>query len=295
LRQLKIFNKNNMKKIVKSGTVGIAWRITEDGTLTISGTEKMPSFLINKLDKWSLNSMDDDFLGKYGSKAPWRNDTVRAVVIENGITSVSNGAFEGCHSLTTVVIPKGVTYIGQRAFKDCSSLTTVAIPKSVTDIRENAFEGCSSLTSVAIPKDVEIGSMAFYRCSSLTMVRLPANFSCGAFKDCSSLMSVSLPDDEDEIIIIENNTFSGCRSLTSFTIPENVHFILNHAFKDCISLTEIINHAIVPHEIDNSVFKNVNIDNCTLRVPDEAIDEYCKANVWKDFGKIVAIENMFNN
>jgi hypothetical protein len=48
------------------------------------------------------------------------------------------------------VIPKGVTTIGEGAFRGCSSLTSVTIPSSVTTIGNYAFSGCSSLTSVTI-------------------------------------------------------------------------------------------------------------------------------------------------
>ena len=44
--------------------------------------------------------------------------------IPDSVTSIGNGVFVGCSSLTSVVIPDGVTYIGV-AFYDCTSLTDV--------------------------------------------------------------------------------------------------------------------------------------------------------------------------
>ena len=47
------------------------------------------------------------------------------LVIPNGVTSISNYAFDGCTGLTSVTIPDSVTSIGNNAFRDCSSLTSV--------------------------------------------------------------------------------------------------------------------------------------------------------------------------
>ena len=45
---------------------------------------------------------------------------------------------------------KKITSIGQGAFRDCSSLTTVELPDSLTSIGQDVFYGCSSLTDVTI-------------------------------------------------------------------------------------------------------------------------------------------------
>ena len=69
------------------------------------------------------------------------------LVIPDGITSVSNVAFEGCTGITSVVIPEGVTSIGRAAFKS-TSITSVSLPESLTSVGIEAFQDCSSLKSV---------------------------------------------------------------------------------------------------------------------------------------------------
>ncbi|MGM9831811.1 MAG: leucine-rich repeat domain-containing protein, partial [Paludibacteraceae bacterium] len=58
----------------------------------------------------------------------------------------------------TFQIPDSVTTIGEGAFKDCTSLTSIKIPDSVTEIGFVAFCDCTALTSIKIPDSViEIG------------------------------------------------------------------------------------------------------------------------------------------
>ena len=62
------------------------------------------------------------------------------LIIPDGVTSIGDGAFVGCTSLSSVVIPDSVTSIGDKAFHTCSSLTNIDIPDSVTSIGDGAFD-----------------------------------------------------------------------------------------------------------------------------------------------------------
>ncbi len=98
-----------------------------------------------------------------------------AYTIPNNVTSIGDGAFGNCSSLTSVTIPNSVTSIGSGAFGNCSSLTSVTIPNSVTSIGNQAFSGCTGLTSVTIPNSVtSIRNGAFWNCSSLTSITCEA-------------------------------------------------------------------------------------------------------------------------
>ena len=92
-------------------------------------------------------------------------------IFPEGVTSIGNGAFSGCTSLTSVTIPTSVTSIGSSAFNSCTSLTSVTIPEGVTSIGNAAFNYCISLTSVTIPSSVtSIDNYAFFDCTGLTTV-----------------------------------------------------------------------------------------------------------------------------
>ncbi len=119
----------------------------------------------------------------------------QSTTIPNSVTSIGDGAFSYCSSLTSVTIPNSVTRIGERAFQDCSSLTSITIPSSVTSIGNHAFTGCSSLTSVTIPSSVtSIEGSAFYSCDSLTSVTFGYNamvmIDADAFAYCDNLDTI---------------------------------------------------------------------------------------------------------
>ena len=69
---------------------------TETGVLTISGTGDMYSY------------------GPF-----YENTNIKSVIIENGVTSIGDGVFQGCTSLRSVTIPDSVTSIGDDAFYGC--------------------------------------------------------------------------------------------------------------------------------------------------------------------------------
>ncbi len=58
-----------------------------------------------------------------------------------------------------------------------------------------------------------------------------------------------------------------------------------YAFAFCSSLEDIISFAVTPPACSSYVFYNYNVDTqaCTLKVPEESVDLYKSAYVWKDF------------
>ena len=214
--------------IIDSGTYGgnLTWKLTEAGTLIISGTGAMKNC--------SYRNEEDEI--------PWYSyrSFIRRAVIANSVTSIGDVAFSGCSSLTSATIPNSVKSIGDDAFNGCSNLTSVTIPDSVTSIGSDAFYGCSGLTSVTIPDSVtSIGDYAFSGCSNLTSVTIPdsvTSIGSDAFYGCSGLTSATIGN---SVTSIKYRTFSGCSSLTSVTIGNSVTRIGDDAFSGCSSLTSV--------------------------------------------------------
>ena len=89
---------------VESGKAGenIVWVVYENGVLKITGF--------------------GDMIDISGLDIPW--DKVTSVVIGDGITSISDGAFKD-KDITKVVLGKDVEEIGDEAFKNCEKLEMI--------------------------------------------------------------------------------------------------------------------------------------------------------------------------
>ena len=263
----------------------VTWKLSDDGTLTISGTD-MP-----------------DYYYSYKSKAPWlpQKDKIKKVVINNGVTNIGSAAFFGCSNLTSISIPNSVKSIGNHAFYNCG-LTSVTIPNSVKSIEEATFCDCTKLTSVTIPNSVtSIGNHAFYGCSSLTSVAIPnsvTTIGMSAFMGCEKLTSVTIPNSvttikastfsdtsltsvtiPNSVTTIEKFAFYNCRKLTSVTIPNSVTSIGNSVFEECDALTSVTNLAKTPQKIGDKTFTKYG----TLHVVSGCKAKYEDADYWNNF------------
>lgn len=132
----------------QSGTFGtLTWKLTEDGTLAISGSGEM------------------DSLGY-----PWEDyaSTVRRLEVQSGVTSIAKSAFSGFEALEEVVLADTVTIIDGSAFSMCGKLSKLDLGSGLRVIYSHAFEFCDSLEGVNLPASASsISPSAFENCGSL--------------------------------------------------------------------------------------------------------------------------------
>ena len=101
--------------------------------------------------------------------------------IPDSVTSIGNGAFDGCTGLASITVSGGNKKFDSR--NNCNGIIETAsntlisgckntdIPDSVTSIGDSAFDSCTGLTSITIPDSVtSIGASAFWDCTRLTSV-----------------------------------------------------------------------------------------------------------------------------
>ncbi len=167
-------------------------------------------------------------------------DTVKTVVVSEGIKTIEMMAFLGCNALETVTLPSTLTSIGMNAFNNCPKLKSIDIPASLNRIETGAFGYCESLAEVNISNGVtEIGAYAFAGCISLTQIDIPNSVTSieeGAFSQCIALININL---SNAITSIDEKTFEECISLIDINIPNSVNIIGEYAFHKCSALKDV--------------------------------------------------------
>lgn len=215
----------------------VRWELDDKGVLTISGKGSTPHW-------------------RDPEEVPWndRRGEILRVVIEDGVTEISNYAFYQCTALREIMIGASLKSFGKWSLWECRSLTAIrvsegnpsyaadeygvlfnakktvlvhyplgaasvsyTVPDSVTEIGKSAFNNCIYLETVSLPETVSvIGDSAFYHCIALKTMVLPAN-----------------------LTKIGKYAFAGCGALTEIRIPASVEKIGKLAFHYCDALTAI--------------------------------------------------------
>lgn len=191
--------------ITKSGYCGenVTYELTSDGTLIISGTGPMFDYSWEDNDgngmppymTWEYEEIDGDMC-IVGDK------TIRKVIIEDGVTTIGDYAFNACTALEVVEIGSTVTSVGAVSFDYCISLKEVTLPDSVTIIEEEAFSE-SGLEKITLSENLEtIEWIAFLLCENLKEVVVPESVtSIGmvAFAMCPSLETLTILNKDCEL------------------------------------------------------------------------------------------------
>ena len=230
----------------------------ETKILTIKGKGKMPDY-------------------KYKEK-PWEiyKGEIQKVIIEDGITYISENSFWGHSNITSVTIPNTVISIGGLAFEH-TKLMSVFIPASVIYIGHIAFT-CEIAVSENNPYLSSENGVLFDK-KKEKLYSYPKN---------SLVKYYAIPNTVQEI---EAMAFVSIQNLTSVKIPASVKKIGKFAFTGGGELTEIIVEWNKPLILDGdggiNIPKSFGLKNCTLKVPRGTKFAYQAANEWKDFGTII--------
>lgn len=137
------------------GSIGdnVKWSFDpETGTMTYSGTGAMYDYTSRKgLPYFHL-------LGE-----------VKSVVVEEGVTTIGNYAFQYMTELSSVSLPKSLRSVGTFAFGYCAKLTEVTIPEGVTHIGSKTFSSCK-LTTLNLPSTLQYIDMKCFDGTSVVDV-----------------------------------------------------------------------------------------------------------------------------
>lgn len=207
-------------------------------TLTISGTGAMPDFNFpegNLAPWWNYEALG--MLTSFGNFK--LEGELKKVVIQDGVTNVSNYALFFLPAATQITLPESVTSIGRYGIALCSKLNGISLPRAVTAIGDFGLAG-NSFTAVSLPDGLQaLGRGAFDACASLSGMTLPAAITAvpdKCFNDCTKLLTV---DYKGKVTAIGERAFEGCKSLTKAPISAAVTALGVSAFNGCIALTDV--------------------------------------------------------
>ncbi|MCD8389081.1 MAG: leucine-rich repeat domain-containing protein, partial [Oscillospiraceae bacterium] len=234
-----------------SGTCGenVTWSLnTDTGVLTISGEGEI-----------EYQEIDEP---------PWysQREYITEVVIEEGVTGISDYAFLYCLNLASVTIPASVTYIGYLPFVPCPRLTKILVSeeneyytsvdgvlfdKDMTELI--CYPAGKADTSYAIPSGVaiiDIGAFGYsFNLTSVTVPETVTDIGLEAFVCCTALTKILVSDSStaycsaDGVLFSKDMTSLICypegKTDVSYTIPDGVTYIEHAAFAFCTSLTDV--------------------------------------------------------
>lgn len=188
---------------------------TETGLLTVSGKGKM---------------------GYWGMfETPWNayRNQIKSVVIEEGITHISDNSFSYHYAISEIFIPSSVTSIGgsYSAFDECDAWTAVHITDVAAWCKIDFHGGWGN-------NPIYFAGALYLNGAPITELTVPngiTELSADLFRGCKTITKVNLPEG---LLSIEENAFASCTSLSEVQIPNGVRFIGENAFFNCPVLTE---------------------------------------------------------
>ena len=162
-------------------------------------------------------------------------------------------------------IPEGVISIGASAFEDNDTLKEVVMPDTVRMINMGAFEYCGDLEKINISNNCRQISQYAFSGTALESIHIPASVErlyAGSFGNYSQLKTITV-DPANPYYYVEDGVLYGHyvdgihtdnwytagdwlikypsgSDATSFTVPEGIVGIEQHAFDSAANLQEII-------------------------------------------------------
>jgi hypothetical protein len=222
------------------------------------------------------------------------------IVIPDGIEKIADEAFKDNVKITGVECPESLREIGKHAFWGCKNLKEIKLNDGLTSIGVEAFIH-TDLESVDLPYTVEFLDWTPFECK-MNVHYLNEHF----YSDINGVLfsadetslilypprvheeQIEVPED---VTCIESYAFE--RNVANeIVIPKGIQELQGNLFSGCQNLRTITLQSTLPLviKIDKETFKGFEVENCTLRVPFEALPAYKKDKRFKDFKYITAIE-----
>lgn len=215
--------------------------------------------------------------------------TISGMVCHDGkdyhVRCIEDGAFQDCNSIKHVVICDGIEEIHYDAFSGCANMESMKIPASVRKIGTSQFGPiagfCNSLYSISVDEgnrifDSREGCNAIICTENNSLIngclgtKIPSSverISRGAFYGCL-IDSVSIPEGVKQI---GDRAFAYCQNLAKIRISSTVDLIQDDAFQNCTNIMSIT--------VDERNKEYDSRDNCNAIICGEELVKGCNMTV----------------
>lgn len=221
------------------------------------------------------------------------------LVLPKNLEELGQGAFYGVPLTGNLVIPQGIKVIREFTFSN-GKYNLLELPEGLIEIQNAAFQNSEIKGELKLPSTLRgIESYAFSgnKFSSIIFPDEILQIGNGCFENNTRLGgSIKIPEN---ITAINHSLFVGCTLLEEVIIGKNVTKIEGEAFGNCYNLTSVVINNPEPPMMttyewnwkEMDPFYNVPKDNFTLQVPAQSVEEYRRADGWKEFKRIAAYSN----
>ena len=170
------------------------------------------------------------------------DDTIKKVIIPEGVEKIGSYAFANMTALEEVVFPSTLKMIDQSAFYGCTSLKTISISTN-TDTNGNIIPG-NGLKNVKLINQSAFQKTALTGKYELDSIVAIAGY---AFADNNSLKGVTLGENA---VSVGNYAFANNKGLENITFKSEKIKLGTGAFSGCAKLTEVaINTEVIPSNL----------------------------------------------
>lgn len=212
------------------------------------------------------------------------NEKLIAITISNNtIKEFSvDGAFSGCHNLSSVIINAPIKTIPTGTFWACN-FEKIILPDSIETIG-TAFGENKALKTVIFPKSIKnlnLVSACFVECDNLRQITFPEsmtslNVGGSCFAGCNNLSLVVFPESITNLNIGEN-CFGGCTNLNQIVFPESItNLNITGALLGGTSIQQIVLPKTVnPYILPTGCIGDNNIQQVILPDSITQLNPYC--------------------
>ena len=223
-------NGGTVQPLSKVVTYGVAY-----------GTLPIPQFEFYRFEGWLLDggfiseTMPVTTLTNHTLVAKWNRYGARITGADGSCKKLSELYPADYAKLTTIVIDEGVTALPPGFFDGCDNVTSLTLPSSLETLGYDdlPLKIRNSLVYEANGFMVYQGWVLGHRDSGASNLSLPADatgIGTRAFADFWDLETVTIPE---SIVKIGREAFLNCTYLDNVTIPDSVELICESAFENC--------------------------------------------------------------